>query len=143
MVREGGQGRPHAARSGSLDGPVGYRQGHFDGQARQGLLVASCPCVWWWAGRDALVVSRSPRVVGVKQAGARLLGHVFAGSRCRVRAWSGSAQPAVLNHMMTTLRGAMPIFELSAGCVRAGSVLAGRGEATDVSVAETVKHQGE
>src|ERR1700730_4369214 len=51
---------------------------------------------------------------GEGQAGhARLLGHVFAGPRRRVRAWSDPAQPAVLNHILPTRpEGVMPIYEL-------------------------------
>src|ERR1700752_5050835 len=104
-MSEGGQGRPEAARRGSLDGPAVMVR-TMGCEARAGFAVAPP------GGGDACaVVSRSSRCEG--QAGhARLLGHVFAGPRCRVRAWSDAAQPAVLNHILPTRRkGVMPLYE--------------------------------
>ena len=52
-----------------------------------------------------------PTKVRVRRGRARLPGHVFAGPRYRVRAWSDPAQPAVLNHILTTAprREVMPM----------------------------------
>src|ERR1700730_5680376 len=76
-------------------------------EARQGFVVASPD-----GGRVRCRLHVPTGCEG--QAGhARLLGHVFAGPRCRVRAWSDPAQPAVLNHILTTrLVGVMPLYEL-------------------------------
>jgi hypothetical protein len=60
-LREGGQGRPEAARRGSLEGP-GVVFAMMDGEARQGFVVAS-PGV----GDACAVVSMSSGV-RVKQA---------------------------------------------------------------------------
>ncbi len=54
---EGGQGRPQAARRGSLDGPV-ISGRTVELEARQGFMDAPFRLV---AGTRALVVSSSPR----------------------------------------------------------------------------------
>ena len=102
-VGEGGQGRPEAARRGSLDGPVvtGVENvvpsrsrlggGVVEDALRCGLQF---PIGVWGASRPGSVawtcLRRSPTMRG--------------------RAWSGAAQPAVLNHILTTAR-VMPIHE--------------------------------
>src|SRR5579862_6248121 len=102
---EGGQGRPEAARRGSLDGPV--RVGADDWvRSPSGLRGRVAD-----AGDACAVVSRSSGCE-VQAGQARLLGHVFAGPRRRVRAWSDAAQPAVLNHILPTRpKGVMPLYE--------------------------------
>ena len=73
-------------------------------QAGHGLAVASSRTRW-------AVVSSSPRVVRGKQTGLGCLDMSSpVPNECRVRAWSGAAQPAVLNHILTTAR-VMPFPE--------------------------------
>lgn len=102
----GGRSRP-AVRPpgrGSLDGPVITE---FENGLPSRLRVGGCVI------EDALRCGlQVPTGCGGQADRARLLGHVFAGGRpCgRVRAWSGAAQPAVLNHIWTTAR-VMPIHE--------------------------------
>jgi hypothetical protein len=103
-VREGGQGRPKAARRGSLDGPVvtGFENvGPSRSRLGGGVIEDALRCRLQF-----------PTGCGGQADRARLLGHVFAGPRLcgRVRAWSGAAQPAVLNHIWTTAK-VMPNHE--------------------------------
>src|SRR5688572_25075989 len=77
---------------------------------------------------------------GASKAGARLLGHVFAG---RLSGRHGAIRRSQQCSITYDDLGVMPILELSAGCVRACSSLIGRRQATDLSVAQSVEHQGE
>ena len=114
-----------AARRGSLDGPVIHLVREWIVKP-SGLAVAS-------SKTRCAAVSISPRGCGGQADRARLLGHVFAGPRDRGRAWSGAAQPAVLNHIRRP-RGSCRYPSRSAGCVRAGSPVDGLREATDLAV---------
>ena|SRR5687767_146053 len=132
----GQDGAPGAERGRTILTPARTVAGSVKGTVRVVVLsVAGTRC----AGRLQFPTGGE----GQARPRARLLGHVCAGSRCRVRAWSDPAQPAVLNHLRRPAGGAMPIAELSAGCVRASSPFSALGEATDLSVAQPVVDEGE
>ncbi len=94
-LREGGQGRPQAARRGSLDGPV-ISLRIMDMEARQGFLGA--PFRWPPVERGALVVSSSPRVVRVRRGRSSAAWPCLRRAPSPGPAWRDPAQPAVLNH---------------------------------------------
>jgi len=106
---QGGQGRPQAARRGSLEGPVGVA-GTIDREARQGFLVAPC-----WAcdsatgssrlgGQDALRFDLQGQAVLAGQPGSPRV-PVISSSRRGDMEWFGRSQAGSIRRAAAPLCG--------------------------------------